>query len=125
MNGFSLQHRNDVVDPWNFVDTIRNITPNSNIRLLTNGRMPSTYWEKNGRKFDSIQFSFHARQTDINKFKENFLSYQKKQTYIRTKPITFLDLEKENLDSLTDLIKNYYETHLKMVKFLNESINNR
>lgn len=59
------------------------------------------------------------------KFKENFLSYQKTQTYIKTKPITFLDLEKENLDSLTDLIKNYYETHLKMVKFLNESTNNR
>lgn len=55
----------------NFIDNIRNITPNSNIRLLTNGRMPSTYWEKNGRKFDSIQFSFHARQTDLNKFIEN------------------------------------------------------
>lgn len=59
------------------------------------------------------------------KFKENFLSYQKKQTYISTKPITFLDLEKENLDSLTDLIKSNYETYLKTVKFKNEIIDNR
>jgi len=54
-----------------FISTIRDITPNCNIRLLTNGRMPSTYWEKNGYKFDSVQFSFHARQTNVNDFVQN------------------------------------------------------
>ncbi len=54
-----------------FIETIRDITPNCNIRLLTNGRMPSKYWKKNGIKFDSIQFSFHARQTDVAEFVEN------------------------------------------------------
>lgn len=42
-----------------FVAMLREETPGCVIKLLTNGIMPESYWEKNGILFDRIQFSYH------------------------------------------------------------------
>lgn len=42
-----------------FVFMLREETPGCVVKLLTNGIMPESYWEKNGKLFDRIQFSYH------------------------------------------------------------------
>lgn len=57
-----------------FIDLIHSVTPNNNIKLLTNGRMPAWYWADNGKKFGAIQFSYHAANTNDLKFIESVRS---------------------------------------------------
>lgn len=57
-----------------FIDLLKTKTPDSVIKLLTNGRMPAAYWQKMGPLLDAIQFSYHAANTDTDKF-VNSVSY--------------------------------------------------
>ena len=51
-----------------FIELLHSITPGCKIKLLTNGRMPESYWQKWGSSFSAIQFSYHAAQTDTQEF---------------------------------------------------------
>jgi len=48
-----------------FIEMLRIETPNCVLKLLTNGIMPPAFWEKHGKLFDRIQFSYHP-QYDYN-----------------------------------------------------------
>lgn len=51
-----------------FLDLLAKITPEHNIKLLTNGKMPPEYWSREGSRFSAVQFSYHGRQTNTDEF---------------------------------------------------------
>lgn len=51
-----------------FLDLLETKTPDCKIKLLTNGKMPPSYWEREGHRFSAVQFSYHGRQTDTDEF---------------------------------------------------------
>tara|TARA_B100000424_G_C22944458_1_gene502645 strand:+ start:4963 stop:5745 length:783 start_codon:yes stop_codon:yes gene_type:complete len=77
----------------------------------------------NEKVIDSLLNFLDNKDINKKKFIENFLAYQKNQTYVNIRPLTLLDFEK--LDELNNIIQNTYKTYLETVKFKNENINYR
>ena len=51
-----------------FITLLEDITPDCGIKLLTNGKMPPSYWEREGHRYSAVQFSYHGRQTNTDEF---------------------------------------------------------
>lgn len=59
------------------VETIKENSPDSHVKLLTNGIMPSDYWKRIGSKLTSVVFSYHPTQVkSIEKFVDSINSLE-------------------------------------------------
>lgn len=77
-----------------FIKMLRTETPSCTIKLLTNGIMPASYWETNGKLFDRIQFSYHPEyKSNLDKFISavNASSSPVNAIFVMTPPENFPD----------------------------------
>jgi len=78
----------------------------------------------NKETIDSLYNFLNNPKLNKKKFLENFLTYQKKQTYLDVQILTLSDFEK--VEYIINLIQKTYENYLQAVKLKkNENINYR